>query len=163
MLNLYRVRYYGYQYHPDLFKMEGWRGTLVRILNWVRWRIEVVVIGLVLEILAKKASLMPEDVSQIRRTHRAQLKRDEAEKEENIEPTVLATMLSERTEIDAEPLTQTEPLRKTSVLSFFERQTAEGRSRRYTGGRSFRVYPNDDAFEPVDSNNKPQKEEDHAS
>ena len=43
------VRYYDETFHPSRFRGKGWRGFLIRVLNWVRYWIETYVQYLVLK------------------------------------------------------------------------------------------------------------------
>lgn len=37
------VRYYGEVFHPSRFRGKGWKGSVIRFLNWVRYRLETYV------------------------------------------------------------------------------------------------------------------------
>ncbi len=53
---LRHVRYYNDHFHPTQFRADGWRGVLIRVLNYVRYVLETVVQRLVLAALTRRAA-----------------------------------------------------------------------------------------------------------
>lgn len=52
--NLYRIRYYGHRYDPREFKVKGWRGWWIWLLNELRFKLELRVMRQVLVFQAKR-------------------------------------------------------------------------------------------------------------
>lgn len=67
-MGLYLIRYYADEIHPDQFKGGGFRGLLIRGLNFLRWKLEAVVQRLVLRWLADHHAVPKTRVSELMRS-----------------------------------------------------------------------------------------------
>ena len=78
---MYRIRYYNQVIHPDRFSSRRFLGFLIVSLNWLRWKLETIVQGLVLRYLAQAGNVPDKDVKGLIRSFRLDVKAEEIEKE----------------------------------------------------------------------------------
>lgn len=56
---MYRIRYYQSEYHPKVFKT-GLLGRTIQYLNWLRWKLEVLIQYMVMRYLCRLSSVSEE-------------------------------------------------------------------------------------------------------
>lgn len=54
---LLHVRYYDQNFHPDEFRRRGWRGSLIRFLNWVRYWLETLLQRVLVSLLLREGGV----------------------------------------------------------------------------------------------------------
>ncbi len=158
---MFRVRHYGDLYHPDLFRGGGALGTLIRALNWMRWKLEVFVQYLVLRFLMHGGSLPFSSKKKILQTFRADVAAEEAEMLQtspdiaNPEPLAMprgekyregnlrSTLDSFKADAEGKEL-PTRPVRMDDMIA----RNLSARASRYSKGHRH-VVVDEDSFEPL--------------
>jgi hypothetical protein len=77
---VYRVRHYDQLMHPDEFKA-GWRGLVIRSLNWVRWKLEVFIQLLVIKYIADASGMAKERTGVVTQMFKLDVQAEQLEKE----------------------------------------------------------------------------------
>jgi hypothetical protein len=150
---MFRIRHYDRFIHPDAFRDGTWRGRMIRVLNWIRWKLETFNQGLVLKHLIYQNALDKEREGELLRKFRIDAKEERIRKEMTspLAPVVSAEEMS--TVMDATALgtlfRQTEVgVRPAPIDALANRYGRNDRSKRYARGKLYMVSA-DDAFEPV--------------
>lgn len=124
-MNFYKIRIYGYEYDPDFFKKSGWRGWWVRVLNRLRFSLEMRCNYNAMLILSEKQGF---DTQKIAR----QVMQDQQKVVDYIRKSKDLQDLSAATPAQLLKNSETVQERTKQTLA---RLTASGRSRRYRSAR----------------------------
>ena len=153
---MYRIRHYDLFIHPSKFVGAGWRGVAVRALNWVRWKLEVLVQRLVLGVLASRGGFSPEEKQGVLRAFHADVRLEEIEKERTevavpVEVTERADryLSTFRSELEKEAGAVTAPQRPIPLDDLASRYAQGSRARRYARGRKHTVTNDESDCEPL--------------
>jgi hypothetical protein len=153
---MYRVRHYDLLIHPARFKGAGWRGVAVRALNWVRWKLEVLVQRFVVSVLASRGGFSSEEKQGVLRAFHADVRLEQLEKERaEVEAPPQVTERADRylstfrSELEKEASEDTTPQRPVPLDDLASRYAQAPRARRYARGRRYTVTNDSDDFEPL--------------
>jgi hypothetical protein len=156
------VRYYDKIIHPDHF--QGFLGFWIRVLNSVRWRMEVLVQRLVLRYLAKEGALPKERRADMKRVFDLDVQAERLEKERTSpktqkveEPAFPPITRSERyadgrqtSAIDVAVAVENDfPVRPKRLNNLIASYGAPGREKHYAKGRMYTSGDPDGDFEPL--------------
>lgn len=164
---MFKLRFYDQTFHPDQFKGAGFRGWVIRVLNWVRWQLETVVQRTVLRHLSRVGHLSPMRAREMDRAFDLDVAAERLEKErtsplypstQSPEAREAPTARSERyaagaqrSALDAvtEPPTDAQG-RGRRLDNLVGQYGADMRAKRYAHGRRYLVGDPDGDFETVD-------------
>jgi len=158
---MYRVRHYDLLIHPAKFKGAGWKGVMVRALNWIRWKLEILVQRLVVDILASRGGFSREEKRGVLEAFRADVELERIEKARTEVVTSPETETSDRAdrylasfreELERE-VGRALPTRPVPLDDLASRYAQAPRARRYARGRKYTVNDETD-FEPMPKLNK---------
>lgn len=160
---MFRIRHYDRFIHPDMFRDGTWRGRMIRLLNWLRWKLETFNQKLVLRHLLARNAVDREREGEVLRKFRTDVKDERVRKDLTsplapvvsaeemsmaMGPTAVGTLLHQAM-ANGQGLLRPEP-----IDALANRYGRNDRSRRYARGKLHMV-STDDAFEPV----LPEKDE----
>jgi len=152
---MFNIRHYDQVIHPHSFS-RGWRGRLIRALNWVRWRIEVLVQRLVVTYLAHEGGVPKAQVGVMTRLFGLDVRAErlECERTSPLLPPPEVAPRGDRYVMSGCPNQALEqaseksaPLRPVSATEMIGKYI-NSRAARYAHSRRFKIV-NEDAFEPV--------------
>lgn len=160
---MFNVRYYEQVIHPDHFRRGGGLGLSIRVLNWLRWKLETAVQFLVLHFLARKGALPATKVRNLVDNFRADVAaekvvklqtspdvvRDEAPLGQRADKYAAGAFASvmEDARVEDENL----PTRPQPIDDLIARLGHETRSKRYSRGHRHVLSATEDDFEVVTS------------
>jgi hypothetical protein len=132
---MFHIRYYSDTYHPHKFS-KGVLGLLIRTLNWIRWRTEVLVQRLVLSYLARE-KFGPELRKQATKGLVKQFWVDDKYEvlKSEVPPTHTSLFPDEHTEENLEAVSVNQVTRGADIENLIRRMADRKRSKRY-GNRS---------------------------
>lgn len=158
---MYRVRYYSEMIHPDHFS-KGLLGWYIRVLNWLRWRLETCVQHNTLKYLAREGGLPKQRVGVLTREFALDVAQERLEKQQTsprapVQPAALAPTREARYVESPSPNVLLEeaatreaglPLRPRPLDEMVARHL-DARASRYAKGRRFIHAVNEDDIIPV--------------
>lgn len=155
---MFRIRYYDQFIHPDTFAGKGWRGLVIRMLNWVRWKLETAVQRRVLNLYMREIGDLQKGKA-LRRILDLDVQAERLEKERTspkqlpIEDYEMPTEVLERGSkyLDGAVKTKFESGedRPKPIDDLAERYGGTRRQVRYSRGRKFTLLDPDGDFEPI--------------
>ena len=148
---MFRVRYYDKLWHPRRFRGSS-LGTLIRFLNWFRWKLELLVQYLVTRWEAKQRGLSPAAAAQLLDRFKADAKVEAAQKLRTDPVTTawnadIAAAVAEVSNARYGAPEPSQPRAGNDVGQLIQRFTASPRQRRYIRQRGRRLVHED--WEPV--------------
>lgn len=152
---MYRVRYYDRAFHPDYFR-DGYLGWCIRVLNNLRWKLEVMVQGLVVRYLSR--GMGGEEKKAVLKRFERDVAGERLEKVISsplLNPTIPPAVVEEDEPSGVHVVDSSAGRRvaEDGILGVIERYAPKGRSSRYSGKPVIWGDPDGD-FEAVD---KPEK------
>jgi hypothetical protein len=151
---MFRIRHYDRYIHPDYFR-HGWLGRFIRLLNWIRWKLETFNQRLVLRYLCAESAVGKTRSGELLKKFQVDV-RDEKIRKELTSP--LAPVVTQEEMMLAETPTGAGTflhqeqanglLRPEPIDALAARYGGNERSRRYARGKLFMVAGTE--FDPVE-------------